>query len=135
MHIGNDADTRGTAEAVELRRIIAFVKAVHRAGANVHAGHGLTTANVAAIARIPQIVELNIGHSIVARSLFVGLPAAVAEMRRAINDGRRARRSEEHTSELQSLMRISYAVFCLTKKNKNTRHNTTQHTQIYTKSN
>lgn len=91
IHTGHYADTRGTAQVVELRRITAFAKAAHKAGFEVHAGHGLTIANVAAIARIPQIVELNIGHSIVARSLFVGLPAAVAEMRRAMAEGRRAR--------------------------------------------
>lgn len=91
IHTGRYADTRGAAQAAELRRITAFAKAAHKAGLEVHAGHGLTTTNVAAIARIAQIVELNIGHSIVARSLFVGLPAAVAEMRRAIDEGRRAR--------------------------------------------
>ena len=54
----------------------------------MHAGHGLNLDNVAPIARIPQIVELNIGHSIVARALFVGLPAAVGEMRRAMTEAR-----------------------------------------------
>src|SRR3546814_20490443 len=91
IHTGHYADTRGTAQAVELRRISAFAKAAHRAGFKVHAVHGLTTANVAAIARIPQILELNIGPSIVPRSLFVGLPEAVAEMRRATTAFRRAR--------------------------------------------
>lgn len=88
IHTGRYADTRGAAQADELRRIAAFAKSAHKAGFEVHAGHGLTTANVAPIARIREVIELNIGHSIVARSLFVGLPAAVAEMRRAIDDGR-----------------------------------------------
>src|SRR3546814_19520221 len=83
--------TRGTAQAVELRRISAFAKAAHRAGFKVHAGHGLTTANVAALARIPPIVELNIGHSIVDSPLLLCFPAPVAEMTLAIKDGRRAR--------------------------------------------
>lgn len=91
IHTGHYADKRGQAQAAELRRITAFAKAAHKAGLEVHAGHGLTVANVAPIARIPQIVELNIGHSIVARSVFIGLPAAVAEIRRAIDEGRRAR--------------------------------------------
>jgi pyridoxine 5-phosphate synthase len=51
-------------------------------------GHGLHLGNVAPVARIPEIVELNIGHSIVARALFVGLPAAVMEMRRAMTEAR-----------------------------------------------
>ncbi|HET8883134.1 MAG TPA: pyridoxine 5'-phosphate synthase [Solimonas sp.] len=88
IHTGAYADARGAAQTAELRRIAAFAKAAHKAGFEVHAGHGLTTANVAPVARIGEIVELNIGHSIVARSLFVGLPAAIAEMRRAIDDGR-----------------------------------------------
>ena len=51
------------------------------AGLAVHAGHGLTYANVAAVAAIPEIEELNIGHSIVSRSIMVGLEQAVREMR------------------------------------------------------
>ncbi len=55
------------------------------AGLAVHAGHGLTRANVAPVAAIPEIEELNIGHSIVSRSIVVGFGAAVAEMRAAID--------------------------------------------------
>jgi pyridoxine 5-phosphate synthase len=87
IHTGRYADTHGAEQAGELRRIAAFAKAAHKASLGVHAGHGLTVDNVAAIAAIGEIVELNIGHSIIARSLFIGLPAAVAEMRRAIDDG------------------------------------------------
>ena len=47
----------------------------------VHAGHGLTVANVRPVAAIAEIVELNIGHSIVARAVLVGMAAAVREMR------------------------------------------------------
>jgi pyridoxine 5-phosphate synthase len=89
IHTGRYCDTRGRTQAAELKRIRAFARAAHRAGLEVHAGHGLSVANVAPIARVPEIVELNIGHSIVARALFVGLPAAVAEMRRAMTDARR----------------------------------------------
>jgi pyridoxine 5-phosphate synthase len=56
----------------------------------VHAGHGLNLSNVGAVAAIPEIEELNIGHSIVSRALFVGLPAAVHEMRAAMDAGRRS---------------------------------------------
>ena len=57
-------------------------------GLAVHAGHGLTVANVGAVAAIPQIEELNIGHSIVSRAIFVGLSAAVREMREAMDAAR-----------------------------------------------
>jgi pyridoxine 5-phosphate synthase len=56
----------------------------HRVGLEVHGGHGLTYRNIAAIARIPGFSEFNIGHSIVARSIFVGLREAVREMKRLI---------------------------------------------------
>jgi pyridoxine 5-phosphate synthase len=55
----------------------------------VHAGHGLTYRNVAAVAAIPEIEELNIGHSIVSRSLMVGMRAAVAEMANVVRGARR----------------------------------------------
>jgi pyridoxine 5-phosphate synthase len=59
-------------------------------GLAVHAGHGLTVANVGPVAAIPEIEELNIGHSIVSRAVFVGLSAAVREMRDAMSAARRA---------------------------------------------
>ena len=57
-------------------------------GLAVHAGHGLTVANVGPVAAIPDVEELNIGHSIVSRALFVGLREAVREMRRAMDAAR-----------------------------------------------
>jgi pyridoxine 5-phosphate synthase len=59
-------------------------------GIAVHAGHGLTLRNVAAVAAIPEIEELNIGHSIVSRAVFVGLDRAVREMREAMRAARSA---------------------------------------------
>ncbi|MFP5306603.1 MAG: pyridoxine 5'-phosphate synthase [Gammaproteobacteria bacterium] len=88
IHTGRYAETRGAGRARELARIARFAARAHAAGLEVHAGHGLSLDNVAPVARIPEIVELNIGHSIVARALFAGLPAAVAEMRRAMIDAR-----------------------------------------------
>jgi pyridoxine 5-phosphate synthase len=58
-------------------------------GLAVHAGHGLTVKNVGPVAEIPEIEELNIGHSIVSRALFVGLDEAVREIRRAMDSARR----------------------------------------------
>jgi pyridoxine 5-phosphate synthase len=58
------------------------------AGLAVHAGHGLTVRNVGAVAAIREIEELNIGHSIVSRAVFVGLVEAVREVRRAMDEAR-----------------------------------------------
>jgi pyridoxine 5-phosphate synthase len=57
-------------------------------GLAVHAGHGLTYRNVTAVAAVPEIEELNIGHSIVSRALMVGMGQAVAEMRRLVDAAR-----------------------------------------------
>lgn len=88
IHTGRYAETTGQRRAAELARIARFAAQARAAGLEVHAGHGLSLDNVGPVARIPQIVELNIGHSIVSRALFAGLPAAVAEMRRAMTDAR-----------------------------------------------
>ena len=64
-----------------LQRAAAYAAA---AGLSVHAGHGLRVDNAAAVARLPEISELNIGHAIVARALFVGLRAATKEMAEVI---------------------------------------------------
>ena len=57
-------------------------------GLAVHAGHGLTVANVRPVAAIPEIEELNIGHSVVSRAIFVGLMEAVQELRRVMDEAR-----------------------------------------------
>ncbi len=57
-------------------------------GLAVHAGHGLTAGNVGPVAAIPEVEELNIGHSIVSNALYVGLPAAVRAIRAAMDAGR-----------------------------------------------
>jgi pyridoxine 5-phosphate synthase len=81
LHTGAYADAEGAAQARELERI--RVAAAHAAslGLTVHAGHGLHYHNVAPIAAIPEIVELNIGHAVVAQALFDGFPTAVAKMK------------------------------------------------------
>jgi pyridoxine 5-phosphate synthase len=63
-------------------------------GLAVHAGHGLTVRNVGPVAAIPEIEELNIGHSIVSRAVFVGLAESVREMRRAMETARQAVRGK-----------------------------------------
>jgi len=81
IHTGAYADAADAAErASELRRIANAARYASERGLTVNAGHGLTLSNVAAIAALPEIVELNIGHSIVARSIFVGMEQAAREM-------------------------------------------------------
>lgn len=68
------------ARAVELERLIAGARQAHALGLRVNAGHGLNYENLAALRRVPHLVELNIGHSIISRAVFSGLTAAVRDM-------------------------------------------------------
>jgi len=81
LHTGAYADAEGTQQSVELQRIASAAEFGAGLGLQVNAGHGLHYENVRAVVAIPQLVELNIGHAIVARALFVGLEQAVREMR------------------------------------------------------
>jgi pyridoxine 5-phosphate synthase len=75
----------------DVRRVHAITEAAARGaalGLAVHAGHGLTAENLRPISAVAEIEELNIGHSIVSRSVFIGLPAAVREVRDAMNAAR-----------------------------------------------
>jgi pyridoxine 5-phosphate synthase len=80
LHTGAYAGAEGRARERELARLVAAAEDAHALGLRVNAGHGLELDNVAPIARLPHVEELNIGHAIVARSLFVGVEAAVREM-------------------------------------------------------
>jgi len=89
IHTGQYADAKTTAERnVELHRIITAVEFAHKSGLVVNAGHGLNYQNTQAIARIQQINELNIGHGIIARAIFIGLENAVREMKRLMVEAR-----------------------------------------------
>lgn len=81
LHTGRYADAEGAAQAAELERIRRGVLYGVGRGLKVNAGHGLHYTNVQAIAAIPEIAELNIGHAIVAHSVFVGWENAVREMK------------------------------------------------------
>lgn len=82
LHTGRFADAHNAAEAkLELQHIIDAVQYAHESGLQVNAGHGLNYQNVGAIAEIPQLVELNIGHAIISRAFFTGLQEAVREMK------------------------------------------------------
>lgn len=89
LHTGTFAEASDeTTHAAELQRLAAAARQAADLGLEVHAGHGLRTDNVAPIAALRPVVELNIGHSIVARAIFVGLARAVTEMRAAMNRAR-----------------------------------------------
>jgi len=89
IHTGHYADAAaGTTRKAEHARILQAVGLATEAGLRVHAGHGLHYHNVRAIAAVPQIRELNIGHAIIARALFTGLGNAVAEMKRLMREAR-----------------------------------------------
>ena len=87
LHTGDYANADETGRRRELDRLRAAAREAARAGLEVHAGHGLTVANVLPVASIPEVVELNIGHAIVARAVLVGLAEAVREMRAAMTGG------------------------------------------------
>jgi pyridoxine 5-phosphate synthase len=85
IHTGRYADARGADDrARELEALAAAAAFAKEQGLHVHMGHGLNYANVRAVARIPGVEELNIGHSIVARAVLVGLERAVREMKEAM---------------------------------------------------
>lgn len=88
LHTGAYADHEGEEREAELHRIAEGARRAHEGGLTVHAGHGLTVDNVGPIAALPQVSELNIGHAIIARAVMVGLPAAVREMRKAMDAAR-----------------------------------------------
>ena len=81
LHTGTYAETSGSAQARELERLASAARRAASLGMEVHAGHGLTYHNVQPVAAIPEIVELNIGHCIIARAIFSGLEAAVRDMK------------------------------------------------------
>jgi pyridoxine 5-phosphate synthase len=88
LHTGKYADADGDEQAAELQRIVEAAKFGHDLGLVINAGHGLHYQNVKPIARIEQIVELNIGHSIIARAVFDGITFAVSEMKRLMLEAR-----------------------------------------------
>jgi len=93
LHTGRYADAENpAARARELDRIRQAAGLGNSAGLQVNAGHGLNYHNVQAICRIPEIVELNIGHSIVARALFSGLDLAVRDLKQLMRQSRLAGR-------------------------------------------
>lgn len=88
IHTGAYASATGETQINELNRITQAAKQAVSLGLECHAGHGLTYDNVAAIAKIAEIEELNIGHFLIAESIFVGLKEAVKHMQYVIDKAR-----------------------------------------------
>jgi pyridoxine 5-phosphate synthase len=88
LHTGAYADSTGAARAREFERLHAAAKFAARLGLIVNAGHGLNYHNVEPVAAIAEIVELNIGHAIVARSIVDGLAKAVRDMKELMRAAR-----------------------------------------------
>ena len=85
IHTGAYCNVAMAARQRELAAIADAAALARRLGLEVHAGHGLDYGNVLPIAKIPEIVELNIGHSIIARAVIVGISQAVTEMKDLLN--------------------------------------------------
>ena len=90
LHTGAYADAVGAARAREFERLRVAAKHAAAIGLTVNAGHGLNYHNVEPIAAIAEIIELNIGHAIVARAVFDGLARAVRDMKQLMRDARAA---------------------------------------------
>ena len=88
FHTGRYAHLEGETQSAELRRIADMAALAAKNGIEPHAGHGLTFDNVMAVAAIPQIAELNIGHFLVGEAIFTGLEAAVRRMRELMDAAR-----------------------------------------------
>lgn len=85
LHTGRFANTLGDERAAETSRLIEAAELAHSLGIEVHAGHGIQIANLAELAAVPHLTELNIGHTLICRAIFTGLTEAVREMKAAID--------------------------------------------------
>ncbi|HVN42441.1 MAG TPA: pyridoxine 5'-phosphate synthase [Steroidobacteraceae bacterium] len=88
LHTGAYAEAVGEQRAREFARLLEAARYGARIGLTIHAGHGLHYHNVRPVAAVPEIVELNIGHAIIARAVFEGLAPAVREMRALMTEAR-----------------------------------------------
>ncbi|MEM7694889.1 MAG: pyridoxine 5'-phosphate synthase [Pseudomonadota bacterium] len=88
LHTGAYADAEPSAQAAELERLTKAATAAHGLGIEVHIGHGLTFENVAPVARLPEVMELNIGHFLVGEGVMLGFGPAVAKMKALVAEAR-----------------------------------------------
>jgi pyridoxine 5-phosphate synthase len=87
LHTGEYANATGEKAETQLERLVRAGRLIRERGLRLHAGHGLNYRNVQPIARITDMRELNIGHAIVSRAIFVGMREAVGEMKQLMNRG------------------------------------------------
>lgn len=88
LHTGRYSHLSDSAAVVELERLAEAARFGASLGLEMHAGHGLRTDNVAPVAALPELVELNIGHFLIGEAVFVGLDRAIRDMRAAMDAGR-----------------------------------------------
>jgi len=89
LHTGRYCELEGAAQTAELERLRKGAALCARLGLECHMGHGLSYADVGPVAAIPEVRELNIGHFLVGEAIFVGLEAAIREMRRVMDQARK----------------------------------------------
>jgi pyridoxine 5-phosphate synthase len=89
LHTGRYCELEGEPQKRELARLRNGAALCGRLGLECHMGHGLSYADVGPVAAIPEVRELNIGHFLVGEAIFVGLEAAIREMRRLMDDARK----------------------------------------------
>jgi len=97
LHTGRYCEIEGEEQAAELERLRQGAALCERLGLECHAGHGLNYGNVGPIAAIPNVRELNIGHFLIGEAIFVGLEAAIREMRRLMDAARGGAPAERET--------------------------------------
>jgi pyridoxine 5-phosphate synthase len=90
LHTGRYCELEGAAQKTELERLRKAAALCGKLGLECHMGHGLGYADVGPVAAIPEVRELNIGHFLVGEAIFVGLEAAIREMRRLMDEARKA---------------------------------------------
>ncbi|MEH6455761.1 MAG: pyridoxine 5'-phosphate synthase [Cocleimonas sp.] len=89
LHTGTYANATDDLQKREFDRIVQATEFAHNQGIHVNAGHGLDYANTTAIAKIPQMRELNIGHSVIARAVFVGISKATQQILEVMHEARK----------------------------------------------
>ena len=88
LHTGRYCELEGAAQKAELAKLQKGAVLCAKLGLECHMGHGLSYADVSPIAAIPEVRELNIGHFLIGEAIFVGLDAAIREMRKLMNAAR-----------------------------------------------
>ncbi len=88
LHTGAYCEAMGAQRETELERIVTAAAHADKIGLECHAGHGLTFDTVTAVARIPTIAELNIGHFLIGEAIFIGLEQSIHSMRQKMNEAR-----------------------------------------------